>query len=275
MVANFGWKFHIVVFTTNFLLLIVISIQAISPGGYSYFADFTFSVFSLIEHTVSYPLNSLFHLSSFIKNSSEQEKKIAELDSQLSELKIKEELYQNSKEENRKLRQLLELSEKADYKFLATDVIGYDLKSEFFKTIRIDKGKKAGIKKNYPVVTSEGIVGSVVRIGEYSSQVLIIVGGSSALGISIPEIKVQAVAYGSGGTLLKGKFIPISSVTRENLAVITSGLDGIFPGGLPVGKTTNESTLSGLYKEISILPYVNFYYLKNVFVLIPSKSDAP
>lgn len=275
MVASPGWKFHISVFITNFLLLIYISVQAISPSGYSYFAEITFSITSWVEHTISYPFHKISNLSRYFQNSSIQEKKINELDTQLAELKIQAELYKNIREENKKLRQLLALSEKADYQFLAVDVIGYDLKSEFFKTIRIDKGVKNGVKKNYPVVSPEGIVGAIARTGEYSSQVLTIIGSSSAIGISIPEIQVQALAYGNGGTLLKGKFIPISSPTKENLLVVTSGLDGIFPAGLPVGRTTNETALSGLYKEIAILPFINFYYLNNLFVLIPSNSNNP
>jgi rod shape-determining protein MreC len=271
MVSNFGWKFHIVVFIINFLLLITISAQSRTPGGNTYFAEFMYSIVSWTEHAISRPINYLFNLGKYFQNSGKQEDTISALDKQVAELRIKDQLYHTIKSENDTLRQLLRLAQTADYQFMAADVIGYDLNSEFFKTIRIDRGERDGIIKNYPVVSPEGIVGTVVRTGIYSSQVLIIIGSSSAIGISIPEINIQAVAHGDGGNLLKGEFIPISSATKENQQVVTSGLDGIFPGGLPVGRTTNQINLAGLYKEITIYPYVNFYNLKNLFILVPSK----
>ncbi|OGF65929.1 MAG: rod shape-determining protein MreC [Candidatus Fischerbacteria bacterium RBG_13_37_8] len=274
MAAGFDWKFHISVITINIILFILIAAQAISPSGYTYLNDFAFSVLSTIEQVSNYPINKIKNLGIYLKDSKEQETKIRMLNEQVSHLKVNADINNKIKEENATLRQLLNLQKKADYHFMMADVIGYDFKSEFLKTMRINRGSADGIRKHYPVLTIDGVVGTIIKVGRHTSEVLMIIGASSAIGVTIQECKIKAIAYGTGGTLLKVKYIPISAPIRQNLSIITSGLDAFFPAGLPVGITTSEIYQSGPYKEILVKPYINFYYLGNVVILIPDTPES-
>lgn len=266
-------KIHIFFILTIIFLIIIISIQAIAPSGYSYFSEFIYKIISFIDTGFYSLIKKISFFSIYLKDAKSQHNELEKLRKEIKELKIKSYLYEATKRENGQLRELLNLTEKGDYNFIAAEVIGYDMKPEFFKTIRINKGEKSKIRKNYPVMTADGVVGFIAKTSSFSSQVLLIIDKLSAISISIPNAQINAIAYGDGSYMLKGNFIPLSAYIPSNSLVITSGLDGIFPTGLPVGKTTDLIRSLGLYKEIYIKPFVNFYNLKNVVILIPKENN--
>jgi rod shape-determining protein MreC len=251
-----------------------ISSQVISPTGYSTLNDLLFQIISQIEKAVN-SIATLFHnINNYFKSSKELSQKISELEKELSILKTQNQLLQKIDEENKMLREQLGLKKKADYKFISADIIGYDFKSEFLKIIRLNKGSNDGIRNKLAVLTPDGIIGIIISTGSNTSEVLLINSTSSAVGVSIPEAKVNAIAYGTGGALLKIKFIPMSASLTEGLRVITSGTDEIFPPGLPVAITTSATTKFGLYQEIMAQPSVNLYNLNNVMILATENSKT-
>lgn len=266
-------KIHIFFILTNIFLIIIISIQAIAPSGYSYFSEFIYKIISFVDTGFYSLIKKISFFSIYLKDTKSQHNELEKLRKEIKELKIKSYLYEATKKENKQLRELLNLTQKGDYNFVAAEVIGYDMKPEFFKTIRINKGEKNRIRKNYPVMTADGVVGFIAKTSSFSSQVLLIIDKLSAISISIPNAQINAIAYGDGSYMLKGNFIPLTAYIPSNSLVITSGLDGIFPTGLPVGKTIDLIHSLGLYKEIYIKPFVNFYNLKNVVILIPKENN--
>lgn len=271
MQITLKWKFHIIALIINLILILFISNQAISPTGYSYLGDFYFKILSKIENCISSILNIVLNTNKYFKSINEQSKEIEKLERKLAELEIQNKISAKIKEENNVLREQLELKRRTEYRLILADIIGYDFKSEFLKVIRINRGSDDGVKKNFPVVSPQGAIGMVVKVSSNTSEVLLIISASSAIGISIPEAKINAIAYGSGADYLTIRFVPVSANISEGLEVITSGIDEIFPPGLPVAVTTSSSTKLGLYKEIIATPAANFYYLNTVMVLIPEK----
>lgn len=272
MQITLKWKFHIIILIINLILILFISNQAISPTGYPYLSDFSFQILSKLEKCISSISNIILNINKYFKSINEQSKKIEELEKKLAEFEIQNKIFAKIKEENYLLRKQLELKRRTDYRLVSADIIGYDFKSEFLKVIRINRGGNDGIKKNFPVVIPQGVVGMIIKVSSDTSEVLLLISSSSAIGISIPEAKTNSIAYGSGADYLKIKFVPISANIYEGLQVITSGTDNIYPPGLPVAITTSSSSKLGLYQEIIALPSVNFYYLNTVMVLIPEKT---
>ena len=274
MQITFNLKFHIFFITTNLILLLFISSQVISPTGYSTLNDLLFQIISQIEKAIDSTVSIFHNINNYFKSSKELSQKISELEKELSILKTQNQLLQKIDEENKMLREQLGLKRKADYKFISADIIGYDFKSEFLKIIRLNKGSNDGIRNKLAVLTPDGIIGIIISTGSNTSKVLLINSTSSAVGVSIPEAKVNAIAYGTGGALLKIKFIPMSATLTEGLRVITSGTDEIFPPGLPVAITTSATTKFGLYQEIMAQPSVNLYNLNNVMILATENSKT-
>ncbi len=262
------WKPHIIALVINIILIIFISSQIISTNGYSYLNNFSFQIISSIEKNTNSLTNICYNISKYFKSLKEQDSKINSLEKRIKILEVQNQLLAKLKEENNILREQLKLKYKSEYKFIAADVIGYDFKSEFLKIIRINKGYKDGIKEKSPVVIPEGVVGLVSKIGPTVSEVLLIISSSSAIGVSIPDVKINAIAYGTGEPFLKIRFVPNSVSINEGHQIVTSGADELFPPGLPVAITTNSAKKLGFYQEFTAKPLINFYYLNNVLVLI-------
>jgi rod shape-determining protein MreC len=143
--------------------------------------------------------------------------------------------------------------------------------SAFEQQVTIGAGSSSGIQENDPVVTDEGLVGTVVRVANNQSLVALLVDDAT----SVSAIDVQTGARG----IVKagGSFDHVGKDQRVNQGdqLVTSGwkegdLSSIYPPGIPIGQVTavgqNEVDL---YKHVQLQPFANFKTLSSVLVLIP------
>jgi rod shape-determining protein MreC len=172
-----------------------------------------------------------------------------------------------------RLRKLLQFKEVIRRPVVAAQVIGLD-PTGWFKSIIIDKGKRAGLKWDMPVVNASGVVGRIVSVSIDYAKVLLIIDQNSAVDCLTQQSRDRGMVKGLSTDVCKMDYMAKSSDAVVGDMVITSGLGGIFPKGLPVGRISRVKEVSGeLFKEIEVTPSVDFSKLEEVLVIQTENSS--
>lgn len=182
--------------------------------------------------------------------------------------------------ENVRLRSMLDYKKEAkQFDFVTAAVVGRDL-GTWNHTIVINRGTDHGIIKDMPVVTPNGLVGSVVNVYSKAAKVQLILDPRSAVGALVqrPESRVVAIVEGSSVSPLAPRMVNIArdaDIIKSD-KMITSGFGGIYPKGILIGEAidiVNED--GGLLKYASIKPSVDFDRLEEVLVIVGSREPIP
>lgn len=151
-------------------------------------------------------------------------------------------------------------------------------KSYWFNTITIDKGKKNGLKKNMAVITKNGLIGKIYKVANTSSEVKLITADDINFKVSV-AIKTNdsdnyAIlnGYDSKSGLIKVNDIDKTTVVNKDDVVLTSGLGGVFPGGIYIGTVAKiENDKYNLSKTLYIKTEQDFNNIHYVTILKEKK----
>ena len=187
---------------------------------------------------------------------------------ELDSLKIENYLYQEMLAANQRLQQLIQFRNMSDQPVIAAQVIGRD-PTGWFQSVIIDKGKNSGIKLNMPVVNAEGVVGKLVSVSDNYSKVLLIIDQNSSVDCIIQRSRDDGILKGLSSKICKLDYVLKSSDVHVGDIVVTSGLGGIFPKGIPVGEVTDVEDPPGeLFKDVRIRPAVDFSKLEELLIIL-------
>lgn len=182
-------------------------------------------------------------------------------------LKEKIAFFQESENENVRFRKLLEFKEKMSSQMLPAEVIATAPISTF-QTIKINKGRSDGINRGMSVVTPEGVVGQVVNAISGYSDVLLLSDPSSAIDVMIQRTRVRGVLEGIGGFRASLKYLRRTEDVQVGDSIISSGLGGVFPKGILLGKVAKVSKAKyGMTQDVLVSPSIDFLRLEEVFVV--------
>jgi len=176
------------------------------------------------------------------------------------------------KEENKELRNLLEMSEKDTYPVVTgAGVIGVD-PSSYSKIFIIDKGKNNGVTENMVVINYQGLVGKVIQVNDISSKVMAITDEESAVSCMLQRSKEPVILKGANlqdnGDVCKLDYITTDTDIIEGEDIITSNISDIYPEGIPVGKVIKIQTDSStLVRQVYVKPNVNYRRINNVLLI--------
>ncbi|HEY7533934.1 MAG TPA: rod shape-determining protein MreC [Nitrospiraceae bacterium] len=166
-----------------------------------------------------------------------------------------------------RLRALLQFKEQATSVTLAAEVIGRDATNSY-RSIIINKGESDGVKPDMGVVTPVGVVGRVVKTTGATSVVLLMTDSNNAIAGLIQRTRDEGIVEGTQQGLARLKYIPLLSTLRDGDRVVTSGLVGGFPRGLPIGTITRIDKSEGaLFQSAELLPEVDMGRLEEVLVI--------
>ncbi len=170
--------------------------------------------------------------------------------------------------ENYRLSDLLSIRSRVGTEAVAVKVIGKDA-TNWFRTVLIDKGRNEGIQRHMAVVTTDGLVGRVVEVTPLAARVQLITDPESAVGVLVQRSRVAGVAVGSQGGTVQIKYLPLMADVTVGDRVISSGMGGIFPKGIPLGKVARSSrpTNGTLFQETEVQPLADFSRLEEALVL--------
>ncbi|WP_028217262.1 rod shape-determining protein MreC [Paraburkholderia oxyphila] len=138
--------------------------------------------------------------------------------------------------ENAHLRSLLQLSQRIGAQTTPAE-IQYDTRDPFTQKVVIGGGSQQGVQNGSPVLSEDGVIGQVTRVFPMQSEVTLVTDKDQAVPVEIVRTGLRSVIYGTAkGDLLDLRFVPISADVQVGDELVTSGLDGIYPQGLPVAK---------------------------------------
>ena len=176
--------------------------------------------------------------------------------------------------ENERLQALLNLKEQIKIQSVPARVIARD-PSVWFNTITINRGSSSGIEMNMPVVTGGGIVGRVITVSPWASQVMLITDEKAGAGAVVGQLG-QSGALGSikgradlGVALIEMRYVSGLERVENGDSVMTTGQDGIYPPGLNVGRVVDVKTgTTTQAHQILIQPGAQLDKLEEVAVLL-------
>ena len=197
-------------------------------------------IFPEIQTSVS----SLFSL----KEENEKLKKEIEI---LKQRELNVEYLEN---QNKNLEKILQSDVTLFKKNIIVSKVLIDKSSPYLKSIIINRGSKSGILKGMPVLDKEYLVGRVVETNYLSSRVLLLNDLNSRIPVTFGE-GIQAILKGNGGSKPILEYLPEGYIVKDGVDVFTSGKDGIFLPGSPIGKT-NEKGEVRLFSDSSQLSFV-------------------
>jgi rod shape-determining protein MreC len=185
-----------------------------------------------------------------------------------SMLKNKVHQLTESEYENMRLKKLMAFRERLALPMISAAVVSRD-SSSTFKTLRIDKGEKEGIKPSMPVVNYDGVVGQIIRVyGEYS-DVLLITDPNSDIAAADQSDRARGIIEGLGTNHCRLKYLERLDDIRVGDSIITSGMERRFPKGIMIGSVTNVYKRKfGITQEVTVKPSVDFSKIEEVFVVV-------
>jgi rod shape-determining protein MreC len=170
-------------------------------------------------------------------------------------------------QENARLAALLGFEQHQPYQTVAARVVGRD-PSDWFSTVLVDRGTLAGVHRNAPVVTSDGLVGHVIETGLTWSRVLLLPDPRSAVGILVVRSREAGVVEGQGSVALRVKYLARDADVRPGDEVVTSGLGQIYPRSLVVGTVSGVSHEAGdMFQEALVQPSADLSHLEEVLII--------
>jgi len=166
----------------------------------------------------------------------------------------------------RRLRSLLSYSEQFTMPTSMAEAIMLDLSSRF-KSIVVDRGSSTGVDVDDAVVNANGLIGRVVLTTKDMAKVQLITDSNASVGVLIERTRRQGVLRGDGGGGAQLFDIPSLADVRPGDRIISAGIDGIYPKGIPVGVVTKAEKGQDLFKTIAVKPTVDFGSIEEVIVL--------
>ncbi len=197
-----------------------------------------------------------------------------QLKNEIHALKMANSRYRELLATQERLEELLQFKQTINRPVLAAQVIGRD-PTGWFKSVIIDKGKWAGLRLDMPVVNAFGVVGRVVSVSSNYAKVLLIIDQNSAVDCLVQRSRDRGMLKGLMSEICKLDYMAKANDITVGDIVVTSGLGGVFPKGLPVGRILDVKEISGeLFKDIKIRTAVDFSKLEEVLVILEENRSS-
>jgi rod shape-determining protein MreC len=246
------------------------------------FRDAGLSVFSGLRigvHTVSSYFTRSIHA---IQELAQLRRDYTELVEKLERYELFERTAAEIRQENYRLREQLDFSLFLQYKHTVAEITGRD-PDNLYQTFSVNKGKNHGIETNMSVIAYQNgiqaLVGIVVRAGLFESIVMPVYSDKAYVSARFAQSRYEGLVEGQGAIDLPLRMRLISKRARNEIqegdAVITSGLGGIYPAGITIGRTSSvifEEDLTSM--EIELVPSIDFSRLEYVLIIAPEKPAA-
>lgn len=195
--------------------------------------------------------------------------------------KLEEESFKNNLlyEELKKFRRVKKLQTNhplGNAKVVVADVIGWD-STNVSQTLIINKGKESGVHENMVVMNNRGLIGRVVEASGTSSRVLMITDSRSAVDAYLQESRDRCIIVGQNKRWCLIRFLPLDAKVKEGDMIISSGLGGVFPKGLPLGTISKLKKGSGrLFYNARLTTAAELKQIEEVLVITtlePEKKE--
>ena len=181
--------------------------------------------------------------------------------------------------ENERLRALLELRPAIATRTLAAEVL-YEAADPYSRKLFIDRGQTQGVSAGSPVINDAGVLGQVTRLYPLTAEVTLLVDKDAAIPVLNSRTQQRGVAFGgqqlAGGGAMELRFMAGNADVKPGDAMVTSGIDGVYPPGLPVGRvSTVDRRTDSNFARILVEPAAQADAVRHVLVLQPVGEQLP
>jgi rod shape-determining protein MreC len=214
-----------------------------------------------IKHSVKDSITSPFKRI-FLK-----EEENIRLKKDLNNLLKERQKYREAFLENKRLRELLSLKEKEPRYVTAARVIARGI-DQWSNTLVLDKGLSDGVTKDMIAITQRGLVGKISSVSDSYSTLLLLTDINFSSAARLQESRIEGILSGTGFRKCLLKYITYEEKAEKGNTVITSGLDSLFPKGIPIGyisKVNKKST--GLFQDIEVFPFEDTTKIEELVII--------
>lgn len=256
----------IVVLALLFLLMSVSSQTRYVGETRTMFERTVMTIFSPVPklvHLVGGSLQDMYHGYVDVRGAANEniqlKRKVASLTTE--NLKLRQ-----SEGDLRRLRSLLAYSEQFTMSTSMAQTIMLDTAGRF-KSIIIDRGSSGGVEVNDVIANANGLVGRVVLTTKDLAKVQLVTDNNCSVGALTERTRRQGVVRGNGSTSLQMSDIPSLADVAPGDRVLTAGIDGVYPRGIPIGIITKAEPGQSLFKTVTVKPAVDFGAIEEVIVI--------
>lgn len=255
--------------------IILVSAQVQSRSGVRVLSLVTFEVFSRIERAAFGAISgtrgvwgSYVALRGVRAENEVLRRQVADLEVRLQEQRA---LAARSQ----KLQELMDLKSGSTLPTIAAEVIAGN-PNPGMRTVTIDRGSADGVLADMAVVAPAGVVGRVVGTpARHAARVQLIVDRNAAAGALTERTRAGGMVVGiDAEPPLRMELVSNLADVKEGDAVVASGVDGIYPKGFLIGKVERSERGSGLYRNVTVRPAVDFSSLEEVLVVLVPPRPA-
>lgn len=214
--------------------------------------------------TVAAPFQGLGNI---VTNLTADQATLSELRAENEELKARNVELEEAAQSAERLQGLLDLRDANNLQSTAARIISGSGDS-WGTTVTIDKGASSGLSVGMPVATSTGVIGQIVECGPATSTVRLVTDDNSSVSAMIQSSRAQGMLVGTVTGQLELTLIGADQSVSQGDVVVTSGLGGVFPKGLPLGEVVSvESSPGAAYLTIVVEPFAHAENYEEVLVI--------
>ena len=238
--------------------------QAVGTGLYP------FQVVALIPRDAAYKVGDYFNSLNALQKENDALRRQQAMNAQL----LQQERQMAA--ENAQLRNLLNMQQRIHSKSLVGEIL-YDARDPFTRKIILNRGSQQGVAPGQPVIDDVGIVGQVTRVFPFTSEVTLLTDKDQAIPVQVLRNGLRSVAYGRGQSgVLDLRFMAANADIQKGDALVTSGIDGVYPPGLAVASVLQVETKStDAFAHIVCLPAAGVDRHKQLLILLVEQTVAP
>lgn len=247
-------------------------------------ADVRFQITEPVRHAIStvlypvqwavvQPIRLMTGGAGYLQDLEHAQKEVSEAQRQMAAMVLQARDAQLLAQENAHLRGLLDLRPRLQVPTLTAQVV-YEAPDSYTRRVVLDKGQIAGVVPGSPVVDELGVLGQVTRVQPFTSEVTLLVDRNQAIPVLLARTGIRSVAYGDASNLrsdgMELRFMPSDADVQIGDVLTTSGIDGVYPSGLPVAKVVQvEPRAESAFTRIYCQPLARMQGARHVMVLTP------
>ncbi len=138
----------------------------------------------------------------------------------------------------------------------------------------VNKGSRSGLKEGDAVIDQNGLIGQITQVQPLSAELTLLTNSKTIVPVMVARTGVRSLLYGSGGAVSL-RYFPADADLRPGDLLLTSGLDSVYPEGIPVAKVEQVSRAAGTpYYRVGLKPLSGFRSSKHVLVLPQQQPPA-
>lgn len=226
-----------------------------------------------VQRAVNMPVSAARHVSDFFTSQAELKAENDTLRTRQLQMVARQARLETVERELNELRALNNIKASRDDTAQLAETL-YTGRDPFSYKIIIDKGADAALTPGQPVVDSKGLIGQVTRVQPLTAEVTLIIDKNQMVPVMIQRTGARAILYGYGGGV-EIRYLPLHADIKEHDVIVTSGIDGLYPEGIPVATISKvERNAGAAFARVSSLPQAGVQQARFVLVL-KQKGQTP